>query len=119
MSRGEISGTDTRRESLLKYYFRNGTYIVPAVILGYVVDESCAKLQASFKIRPVIMIIIQLTLIIFVLYFCERLLVQRLKNKTDSKIPVILSSTIYFFLQETLLKNLLLIKRSLSFVRKH
>ena len=110
---------DSYRESLPKYCLRNGTHILPAVILGYLTDESCAKLQATLKLSPIIMIVLQLIIIILVLYWTERILTRRYKDDWSGKTPSLLFTSFYFLFQVTLFKNLLAIKQSMSFVKEN
>lgn len=87
------------------------------MVLGYLTDEICLKVQVRFKLRPLTMIIIQLTIIIVIMYLVERSFSRRYNNEWRGKTPRFWFTSFFFLMQVTLFKNLLDVKRSMSFVK--
>lgn len=94
------------RNSLGAYALRIGLHTVPAIILGIIVDKIVAKLQQLFNIPPIVAIIIQLLIVIYVLYLIEIYISKQYAFEWQNTTPGLFFSGFFFGTQFNLFTNI-------------
>lgn len=89
-----------------RYYSQILQQAVPAIALGIVLDRTLKKMQNEYKIRPIIMIIMQIIIGIAILYLIEKYISKAYATAWQNTTPGFYFVTFYFSTQFQLFTNL-------------
>jgi len=81
------------------FVWRTFTHVFPAIVLGFVVDKIFKFLQQSFKILPLILVVIQIIVSVIILYIIEKYLAPRYAEAWLNATPGTLFVLFYFGVQ--------------------
>lgn len=92
--------------SLSHFYSEILKQIIPAAVLGIVLDRTLKKIQQDHEIRPVIMVVVQILIGIAILYVIENYISKPYAKSWQKTTPGIYFSLFYFGMQFQLFNNL-------------
>ncbi len=94
-------------ETIFGYYSRMIYHIIPAIILGIIIDKYLTKLQTIYlPNNHLFYVILQLIIIILALYVIQKYISPTYASSWQSTTPGILFVSLFFGIQVNLYKNI-------------
>jgi F0F1-type ATP synthase assembly protein I len=108
-----IDGLHGYRKNLGTYALRIAVHAVPAIVVGLVIDKVFKKIQDTWKLKPILMIVLQILVIIAVLFVFERASISY-SNEWQSNTPGFFFVSFLFGTQFNLFNNIALFGKQVA-----
>ena len=105
----KTDGVFSYRQNLLAYCYDILKHVLPAILLGVMINRASKEIEKRFELRPIPMILIQLSLSASLLYVFETMLLRGSSYDEEWQIttPGLFFSAAFFGVQTQLQNNIM------------
>ena len=94
------------------YLSKAAILVISSLVLGFIIDKLIRRLQIKLGLKPLTVVIIQITVIILVIYVSQKFISKFYNNGWETSIPSFFFVVFFFGTQTCLRNNLLAVGNS-------